>query len=453
MRFVTTRGQTPPVSFKTALFEGLAPDGGLYVPETIEAWSASELSRLKHRTLTEAAMRALRPFTRGELDATVFEAVIAAALDFPIPLVKLDGLEPHVYALELFHGPTLAFKDVGARVMARLMASLYLGDDSLTVLVATSGDTGSAVAHAFHRVPYTRVVVLYPNGRISPTQEAQLTMFNDEADGNVRAYAVAGSFDDCHRLTRQAFGDTDLRARMTLTSANSVNVGRLLPQMVYYFHAVAELERQTGARGSEGARGFSRAIICTPSGNFGNLTAGLMAKRAGLPVDRFVAATNVNDVVPAYLATGRFEPRPSVQTLANAMDVGSPSNFERMSWLYDGDVDAMRRDIAGCRFTDTEVRETIRRVYESCGYLLDPHSAIGYLGLVGREGQGGQVGQVARVGIFLATAHPAKFAEIVEPIVGRVIEKPKALADALARRRHLLKLDATLDAVKGALGA
>src|SRR3989449_11285995 len=214
MRFVTTRGQTPPVSFKTALFEGLAPDGGLYVPETIEPWTESELSRLKNRTLTEAAMRALRPFTRGELDATVFEAVIAAALDFPIPLVEVES---GVYALELFHGPTLAFKDVGARVMARLMASLHMAEEPLTVLVATSGDTGSAVAHAFHAVPYTRVVVLYPDGRISPTQEAQLTMFNGMWT-NVRAYAVAGSFDECHRLTREAFADRALRADMRLTS-------------------------------------------------------------------------------------------------------------------------------------------------------------------------------------------------------------------------------------------
>jgi threonine synthase len=439
MRYVTTRGQTPPVSFKTALFEGLAPDGGLYVPETIEPWSENELSRLRNRTLTEAAMRALRPFTRGDLDATVFEAVMAAALDFPIPLVEV---EPGVYALELFHGPTLAFKDVGARVMARLMASLHMDDHPLTVLVATSGDTGSAVAHAFHAVPYTRVVVLYPDGRISPTQEAQLTMFNDEAAGNVRAYAVSGSFDDCHRLTRHAFGDRELRARLPMTSANSVNVGRLLPQMVYYFHAIAELERRHGS---------TPAIFCTPSGNFGNLTAGLMAKRAGLPVARFVAATNLNDVVPAYLATGRFEPRPSVPTLANAMDVGSPSNFERMSWLYDGDLDAMRRDIFGVRFTDDEVRETIRRVYETRGYLLDPHSAIGYLGLT-RDGRDTRDRREGNTGIFLATAHPAKFAEIVEPIVGGAIEKPKPLADALAQPRHILKLDATLDAVKRALG-
>src|SRR5207249_814106 len=229
-------------SFTTALFDGIAPDGGLYVPETIEPWADHELARLPRRTLTELALRALRPFTRGELDAATLEAVVVEALNFPIPLVEV---EPNRYALELFHGPTLAFMDVGARVMARVMASLHQGDEPLTVLVATSGDTGSAVAHAFHRVPHTRVVILYPDGRISPTQEAQLTMFNGSWT-NVRAYAVAGTFDDCHRLTRDVFGDTDLRRRMRLTSANSVNVGRLLPQSIYYFHAVAQLARLEG---------------------------------------------------------------------------------------------------------------------------------------------------------------------------------------------------------------
>src|SRR5262245_52811402 len=276
MRFVTTTGSAPPVSFTTALFDGLAPDGGLYVPEWIEPWTPDELARLPRRTLTEIGLRALRPFTRGELDPAVLEAVVVEALNFEIPLVELA---PRVYALELFHGPTLAFKDVGARVMARMMAALHEARDPLTVLAATSGDTGSAVAHAFYRVPNTRVVILYPDGRVSPTQEAQLTMFNGER-ANVRAYAVAGSFDDCHRLTREAFGDADLRRRMRLTSANSVNVGRLLPQSIYYFHAVAQI-------------GPGREIVfATPSGNFGNLTAGLFAERAGLPVSRFVAATN-----------------------------------------------------------------------------------------------------------------------------------------------------------------
>jgi threonine synthase len=445
VRFVTTR-QGPAVSFTTALYEGLAPDGGLYVPETIEPWTASELQRLARRTLTEIGLRALRPFARGEIDPATLEAVVVEALDFPIPLV---GVEPGIYALELFHGPTLAFKDVGARTMARLMAALHRGDEPLTVLVATSGDTGSAVGHAFYRVPSTRVVILYPDGRVSPTQEAQLTMFNGER-ANVRAYAVAGSFDDCHRLTRAAFSDSGLRRRMRLTSANSVNVGRLLPQSIYYFHAAAEMARA----GHSGPVVFS-----TPSGNFGNLTAGLFAKRAGLEVSGFVAATNVNDVVPEYLETGRFLPRSSVATIANAMDVGHPSNFDRMTWLYGGDHDAMRRDVTGCRFTDDEVRATIRRVFVERNYLLDPHSAIAYMGLVGRAGQGGPFdsrgGVLAPgrlVGIFMATAHPAKFAEIVDPIIGRPGDKPAPLVQALARPRHVIRIDATLDAVKGALG-
>ena len=437
MRFNTTRGQAPAVSFTEALFEGLAPDGGLYVPEAIEPWTADEQNRLPRRTLTEIGLRALRPFTRGEIDPATLEAVVVEALNFDIPLVEL---EPGIFVLELFHGPTFAFKDVGARVMARLMASLHRGSEPLVVLAATSGDTGSAVAHAFHRVPNTRVVVLYPDGRVSPTQEAQLTMFNGER-ANVRAFAVAGSFDDCHRLTREAFGDVELRRRVRLTSANSVNVGRLLPQSVYYFHAVAQARRRHGAV-SPAAGGD--LVFSTPSGNFGNLTAGLLAKRAGLPIERFIAATNANDVVPEYLQTGTFKPRPSVATLANAMDVGHPSNFERMLWLYGGDVDAMRRDIAGCHFSDDDVRATIRRVYEERGYLLDPHSAIAYLGLKGQPGRTRQVGQV---GIFLATAHPAKFAEIVEPIVGREIERPAPLARALARPRHIIRIEPSLAAV------
>ena len=429
MRFLSTRG-APPVSFTTALFNGLAADGGLFVPETIEPWTAAEIARLPRRTLTEIGLRAMRPFVRGELDLAVLEAVVVEALDFPIPLVKV---EPGIFALELFHGPTLAFKDVGARVMARLMAALHTADDPLTVLAATSGDTGSAVAYAFHRVPHTRVVILYPHGRVSPTQEAQLTFFNDQRT-NVRAYAVAGSFDDCHRLTRQAFADDDLRKRMALTSANSVNVGRLLPQSVYYFHAIAQ---------SPEAR-----TVSTPSGNFGNLTAGLLAKRAGLPIDRFVAATNVNDVVPVYLDSGRFEPRASVQTLANAMDVGHPSNFERMAWLYAGDVAAMRKDISGARITDEGVRTTIRDAYARTGYLLDPHAAIAYAAVKQRDGQDEPVGESK---IFLATAHPAKFAEIVEPIIGRAVDKPAPLVQALARPRHIVRIDATYEAVRSIL--
>jgi threonine synthase len=421
------------------MLEGLAPDGGLYVPEAIEPWSEGELARLGNRTLTEIAYRALRPYTRPELDAATCEAVVVEALNFSIPLVEV---EPGIYSLELFHGPTLAFKDVGARTMARLLASLDTGDQPLTVLAATSGDTGSAVAHAFHGVPHTRVVVLYPEGRVSPTQEAQLTMFNSE-DGNVRAYAVAGSFDDCHRLTKEAFADPDVRRQVRLTSANSVNMGRLLPQMVYYFHAVAQVRHL--APGAE-------VVVCTPSGNFGNLTAGLMAKRSGLPIARFVAATNTNDVVPEYLDTGCFEPRASVQTIANAMDVGNPSNFERMRWLYHDNVEAMRRDIVGNRHSDSDVRATIRDVYERRSYVLDPHSAIAYRGLTAylRDAETPRA-RGERVGIFLATAHPAKFSEVVEPVLGRPVDTPGPLAEALAQPRHVLKINASFDAVRRTL--
>lgn len=451
MRFVTTRGQAPAASLTYALFDGLAPDGSLYVPESIESWRPDALAALPSLTLTDIGMRVLRPYVADELNAPALEAIVTGALNFPIPLVDV---EPGVQALELFHGPTLAFKDVAARVMARIMAALHDGGDPTTILVATSGDTGGAVGHAFHAVPHMRVVILYPDGRISPTQEAQLTLFNGDPESNVRAYALAGSFDDGQRLVKAVFADTALLNRLRLSSANSINIGRLLPQMIYYFHAVAQVARAEQARplrvdhsgaGAELAPP-ANIVFSVPSGNFGNLTAGLMAKRAGLPISSLVAATNVNDVVPTYLETGRFEPRASVQTLANAMDVGNPSNFDRMLWLYGGNLAAMRADLTGSRHDDDEVRATIRRVYETRGYLLDPHSAIGYLGLAARVARRGVERQV-----FLATAHPAKFGEIVEPIIGRAIEKPAALADALARPRHILRIDARLSALKDML--
>jgi threonine synthase len=431
MRFVTTGGQAPATSLEWALFDGLAPDGTLYVPESIDRWTPAELAALPSRSLDEIGVRVLHPYTTGEIADATLATIAGDALNFPIPLKEV---EPGVHALELFHGPTLAFKDIGARVMARLISALHDRSAPTSVLVATSGDTGSAVAHAFYRVPHTRVIVLYPEGRVSRQQQAQMTMFNAEPDTNVRAYAVAGNFDDCQRLVKAASADSEVLQRIRVTSANSINIGRLLPQMVYYFHAVAQLGPRLGSDG---------AVVSTPSGNFGNLTAGLMAKRAGLPIARFVAATNVNDVVPVYLATGRYEPRPSKQTIANAMDVGHPSNFDRMLWMYAHDLDAMRHDIAGSRHEDGEVREAIRRVWETRGYLLDPHSAIAYLGLTKAGVDFGKT-----PGVFLATAHPAKFHEVVESIVGRPIEKPAALAEALSRPQHVIRLDASLDAVK-----
>jgi threonine synthase len=286
MRFVTTGGQAPATSLEWALFDGLAPDGTLYVPESIDRWRDEELAALPSCSLDEIGVRVLNPYTAGEIADAALATIVGDALNFPIPLKEV---EPGVHALELFHGPTLAFKDIGARVMARLISALHDRSAPTSVLVATSGDTGSAVAHAFYRVPHTRVIVLYPEGRVSRQQQAQMTMFNAEPDTNVRAYAVAGNFDDCQRLIKAASADSDVLQRIRVTSANSINIGRLLPQMVYYFHAVAQLGARLGSAG---------AVVSTPSGNFGNLTAGLMAKRAGLPIARFVAATNVNDVVP-----------------------------------------------------------------------------------------------------------------------------------------------------------
>ena len=482
MRFVSTvragDEAAPSVSLKTALFEGLAPDGHLYVPERIEPWSAEDVEALCAQSLIETGVSVLRPFVADEIPSRTLASIVDRALTFPIPLVQV---EPRVFALELFHGPTLAFKDVGARVLAGLMAALHDDPQPLTILAATSGDTGSAVGHAFQGVEGIRVVILYPDGRVSPTQEAQLTMFNHVERSNVRAYAVAGVFDDCQRLVKSAFADPGLRDRMRLTSANSINIGRLLPQMIYYFHAAGRLKiagpdgsrspgRATSSDGSRAAsratssdvargfsramssdvaRGFSRAIFSVPSGNFGNLAAGLMARRAGAPIDGFIAATNANDVVPRYLGTGRFEPRASIATIANAMDCGNPSNFDRLQWLYSGGVEEMRRDVEGSVHTEAEVARTIRRVYEERNYLLDPHSAIAYLGARAAMAISGESDAVSAV--FLATAHPAKFAEVVEPIIGEPVAIPEPLAAALGAPRSILRLPPTLDALRETL--
>jgi threonine synthase len=364
-----------------------------------------------------------------QLDEGSLTELVADALDFPIPLVRLeDGL----YVLELFHGPTAAFKDVGARVMARLMSRLRERDDgTLTVLTATSGDTGGAVAHAFFGLPETQVIVLYPSGRVSPLQERQFATLG----GNVQAVAVDGTFDDCQRLAKQALADRELQGALRLTSANSINIGRLLPQTTYYAHAWAQLPQETGD-----------VIVAVPSGNFGNLTAGLIAKRLGIPIQHFVAATNVNDVVPEYLRTGRFQPRSARPTISSAMDVGNPSNFARVLALYGGSHEDIRRDVVGRSFTDDQTRECIRDVYERHGYVLDPHSAVGYLGLR-RELAEHRCG----VGVFLATAHPGKFAEIVEPAIDCSVPLPEALESYLHREPVSVAIEPSLLAVRALL--
>jgi threonine synthase len=418
MRWVSSRGGAPPITFVDALFSGTAPDGGLYMPERVDLLPAGAVDALRGASVVEVATRVGGHLLRDEITQAQLEPLVRDALDFPVPLVQVAD---RVWALELFHGPTLAFKDVGARVQARLLHHFTDGTP-LTILVATSGDTGSAVAQAFHRVPDTRVFVLYPAGQVSDVQEAQMASMGD----NVQAISVAGTFDDCPRLVKQAFADDELRRHVWLTPANSINLGRLLPQVFYYF-LLAQL---TG----EG----QGPIVAVPSGNFGNLTAGLIAKRIGLPIARFVAATNVNDAVPSYLRTGQYQPRDSVRTVANAMDVGAPSNFERMQAMYGGSLDALRRDVSGDAYTDAQVIAAIGDVSRRFGYVLDPHGAIGWLAINAALEQAGPQAQ----GVFLATAHPAKFREVVEPAIGRPMPLPDVLAEAVKRPRHALPLAA-----------
>ncbi len=427
MKWISTRGGSPPITFIDALFAGTAPDGGLYMPERLDPLPPGTVDHLRGASIVEIGTTIGAHILQDEITRHALEPLIREALDFPVPVVKVTD---RISVLELFHGPTMAFKDVGARVQARLLHHFTDGTP-LTILVATSGDTGSAVAQAFHRVPDSRVVVLYPEGQVSDVQEAQMASLGD----NITALAVRGTFDDCQRLVKQAFADDDLRTHVWLTPANSINLGRLLPQVFYYFLLA-------GLNGEQGP------IVSVPSGNFGNLTAGLIAKRIGLPIAQFVAGTNVNDAVPEYLESGIYQPRPSIATVANAMDVGAPSNFERVQSLYNSDLTALRGDIAGFAYEDSQVIAEIGRVYREHGYLLDPHSAIAWLALRDRLAD-----RPDAHGVFLATAHPAKFREVVEPAIGRSIELPRALADALSRPRHSISMPADYDALEDFLRA
>jgi threonine synthase len=418
--FVSTRGGAP-VSLADALFAGLAPDGGLYVP--------TDVGRLPGppgpaRTLADTGRWVAAP-TLGDTDPGVVERAVVAALDFPVPLVEI---EEGLHVLELFHGPTHAFKDVGARFMARLMAELDAGDDPRTVLVATSGDTGSAVAHAFHGLVGYRVVILFPKGGVSERQRRQMTTLG----ANVRALAVRGTFDDCQRLAKEAFRSPTLRATHRLTSANSINIGRLLPQTFYYVHAAALLGWDARP-----------ARFVVPSGNLGNLCAGLLAYRGGMPARGFVAAVNANRPFADFLVTGHFEPRPSLSTHSSAMDVGNPSNLERIRWLYGDDPDALGRDVSAVSISDDETRACIRDVYERTGYVLDPHSAVGVSAHARIPSLG--TGPV----VVLATAHPAKFPEVVEEAIGRSVPLPPGIVAVMDRPEHVEEIAAEL----GALGA
>lgn len=422
MPFVSTGGGEETASLQEALFRGLAPDGGLYVPESLPSFGPDHLQQLMGASWQDMAHMVAGRILSEFLDSDTLRDVVRDALDFPIPLRPLTE---RVQVLELFHGPTLAFKDVGARFMARLMAH-FRGPESepLTILTATSGDTGGAVAQAFLGLPGIQVVVLFPDGKVTARQERQFSTLGR----NIHALAVEGDFDDCQDMVKAAFRDQELRGRRALTSANSINVGRLIPQSFYYFLAWARAQE---VREGEGGS----ILFSVPSGNFGNLAAGLMARAMGLPRVRFLAATNANDGVPRYLETGEFHPRPSLRTHSTAMDVGNPSNLVRILHLYRGDLGRLRRDLRGASITDEETLDTIRRVHRDRGYLLDPHSAVGFRALEKKLAETGP-----RSGIVLATAHPAKFAEVVEPVVGRPIPLPPELAECLERERVVTEM-------------
>jgi threonine synthase len=407
MRYRSTSRKAPLTSLRGAVLRGLAPDGGLYMPVEIARHSPEELEEFRKLPFTEVCFRVVKPFATPDVPEEVLWQIVSEAINFP---VKLVSLSPGLHILELFHGPTLAFKDFGARFMARLMGYFVRGESRpLTVLVATSGDTGSAVAHGFLGVPGIRVVILYPSKRISEAQEKQFTTLGE----NITALEVAGTFDDCQRLVKQAFSDVELNKTAFLTSANSINIGRLLPQMFYHVAAYRQLPVASVP-----------LIVSVPSGNFGNLTAGIFAKRIGLPVTKFIASTNINDVVPQYLRSGQFCPRPATATYSNAMDVGNPNNFPRLLDLCRGRLEYVQKEIWGHAATDQETLCEMKAVHERFGYLPDPHTAVGVFCWEAYKLEHAEPAQ----GLVLATAHPAKFADVVRKAIGSAPVLPDRLA-------------------------
>ncbi|MDR2575371.1 MAG: threonine synthase [Treponema sp.] len=429
MLYYSTRNKNNPVSFAQAALSGLAPDGGLFVPQEIPRYSQAVLSSLGKMDYADISFETIKPYVQDEIPDSTLEDIVHSAYTFDAPLAAVGDR----FVLELFHGPTAAFKDFGARFMARAFAYLRRGEDKpLRILVATSGDTGGAVADGFFEVPGIFVTVLYPKGRITPLQERQIAGLGS----NISALAVEGSFDDCQRLVKAALADEGLKKKMELSSANSINISRLIPQAAYY----------TAAAGRAAGNAGPGITLCVPSGNFGNLTAGLYAMKMGAPVKLFIAATNINKTFPDYLTTGEYKTRVSQATISNAMDVGAPSNFERMAAHFS--LDEMRRLILGVSVSDAETRETIVKVHGETGYFLDPHSAVGWKGvdkLLAESGENKKLLSGGPIGV-LSTAHPAKFSETVEPLIG-----PAPLPDSLARAMKRTVQSRTIPAEVSAL--
>ena len=407
MRYYSTNGKAPMATLHEAVVKGLAGDRGLYMPETIKTLPQSFFDNIDKLSFQEIAFTVAQAFFGEDVNEEDLRKIVYDTLSFDCPVARVTE---NIYSLELFHGPTLAFKDVGARFMARLLQYFIRqeGNEEVNVLVATSGDTGSAVANGFLGVDGIHVYVLYPKGKVSKIQECQFTTLGK----NITAVEVDGVFDDCQALVKNAFMDEELNNHMKLTSANSINVARFLPQAFYYFNAYARMKALGKA---------DEMVVCVPSGNFGNITAALFGHRMGLPIKRFIAANNANDIFYNYLQTGRYEPKASRQTIANAMDVGDPSNFARVYDLYKGDHSAVTSLISGATYSDDMIRETMRQCYADNGYILDPHGACGYRALSEQLKAG-------ETGVFCETAHPAKFKDTVDSIIGAEVEIPERLA-------------------------
>ena len=432
MKYYSTNKQVAPVSLQEAVVKGLAADRGLFMPEKIKALPAEFYENIDKMSFQEIAYVVADAFFGEDIEADTLKAIVYDTLSFDAPVVPVSE---GIYSLELYHGPTLAFKDVGGRFMARLLGYFIKkqGQKDVKVLVATSGDTGSAVANGFLGVEGIHVYVLYPKGLVSPIQECQFTTLGQ----NITALEVDGTFDDCQALVKSAFMDEELNARMNLTSANSINVARFLPQAFYYFYAYAQLKKM----GKE-----KEMVVCVPSGNFGNITAGLFGKKMGLPIKRFIAANNRNDIFLNYLNTGVYTPKPSVSTIANAMDVGDPSNFARVLDLYGESWEAIKGEISGCSYDDEQIAETVAATYKATGYLLDPHGACGYKALQEQL-------QPGEIGVFLETAHPAKFLETVENIIGEKVEIPQKLQEFMKGTKQSIELGKDFAGFKGYLMA
>lgn len=428
MQYYSTSNRKLRSGLKEAVIRGLAPDRGLFMPVSVPVINRAMLEGFRGMDLTAIAVQLSQVLFGEDIPANELKKITEEAINFDTPLVVV---EKGIYALELFHGPTLAFKDVGARFLARLLGHFTreLNED-IHVLVATSGDTGSAVANGFLDIEGIRVHVLYPSGGVTPLQEKQFTTLGN----NITALEVQGSFDDCQRLVKEAFMDEELSNQLTLTSANSINLARFLPQAFYYFRAWAQLERGT------------KAFFSVPSGNYGNMTAGLVAREMGLPVNTFLSANNINDVVASYLLTGRYNPRPSTPTIANAMDVGDPSNFDRILDLFNHKYEWITEHLHGYSYTDTEIREIMGRVYKESGYLCDPHGATGYQAAKSFREEHPEI-----TGIFLETAHPAKFRESVEEVIGKELDLPERLAAFAGREKESLPIGAEFDEFKNYL--